>query len=70
MAQTGEVVSVPRTGASVLLVLSTSLSEPLVTLWGDGNEHDFDLGKIPQSVSVRFMPYNAYKLYFRKALLL
>lgn len=49
-AQTGEVVFVPQTGASVLPVLSNSLLEPLVTLWGVGNEHDFDLGKIPQSV--------------------
>lgn len=70
MAQTGEVVSVPQTRASVLPLLSNSLSEPLVTLWGDGHEHGFDLGKIPQPVWVRGMLYNVYKLHFSKVLLL
>lgn len=45
MAQTGEIVSIPRTGVSVLISISKTLLELLaVTFWGNRNNRYFDLG--------------------------
>lgn len=43
MAQTGEIVSIPRTGVSVLISISKTLLELLaVTFWGNRNNRYFN----------------------------